>query len=1045
MAINLNPVFNASYYRGLYPDLAEFNDTQAFEHWQTYGIDENRKFSPLIDLDYYRNVNPDLQQFDHHQLLSHLLNFGMGEGRSFSPVVDLSFYIGKNSDLSNLSFEQAFQHLQTSGIDENRRFSPVLDLDYYRTANPDLQELDNRELLSHLITSGLGQGRTFSPVVDISFYISVNPDLSDFSLPQAFGHLVAFGINEGRMASPNVDLNYYRSIYADISDFTEGQAFRHLVAFGIDESRIYWPETNGNLPEIEGGGVDPETASLPGDGVSVGLEGGGAEELDPVSGNINSQSEITATEADEEEIWWSIPALVDPTTFPVGSNTSIPDLSWGQDPYIVWRNYETGENQAWFMDGTEKIDSASLPSMSDLTWRLMGSANFDGDESPDLVWRNSETGENQIWLMKETEEDGITEREVIELPGRDPNWQLRGIGDIDGDGNADIFWHHLYSGQNEVWLMNDTQRTFTLDLPSMYDDDYMVDTDWDLRGTGDFNNDNRPDLLWRNTVTGANQIWLMSGLEQTETVNLPAQTDVNWLLMGTDDLNGDGSSDLLWHNINTQDNQVWLMDGTTQDEVVDLPNSEGWEMVFSNFLQGNPVEGEVPEEEQQPPVNLISELNHVANLATSVGDGGLSITVEASGSFGSSVNPLTDAYYDPVGSIHEASTAFQSRVAIRIGETGERTFLTQENTQVTAASNQSDFTATSPNSIYSEFTHAGLEFNLEQSVGKLFQDNQRTGSFLTQTYTITNPGSEPVNFDLVRYLDGDLQFDGSIQDGGGRLVRDEQQILFETDAGGDPLNSTTFVGITADGGTELEGNFEIDDWWDLEERVLDGAALANAIAGDGDDDDEFVDANGEYDLALALGNGFELAPGESTTYTTTTIFGSGSPETSLTEDDGSLVIQLADTETEETQAETDSELPLTGSANSDVLTGTDGDDVLSGVDADAEIPGLGEIDTLTGGAGSDVFGLGDSAGFYYNDGDDAETGASDYGLITDFNASEDFIQLYGEPTDYQLGNVPAGLPEGTAIFKTTADRDELIGVVQGIDNLTIDSNAFSFV
>ncbi len=1033
MIVNIEKAFNANYYRSLYSDIASFNDEEALQHWQTYGIAENRQFSPLINLEHYRSVNPDLQDLDSSSLLDHLINFGIDEGRNFSAHVDLNYYRSIYADLTDLTPTEAFEHLFTFGIDEGRNFSAYVDLNYYR---------------------------------------SIYADLTDLTPGQAFEHLFTFGIDEGRNFSAHVDLSYYRSIYADLTDLTPGQAFEHLFTFGINEGRIYFPiqevieeteasedtittleeETNvSNFGDIDTGNDDRDSFSdsdntVPNNPESeTSSSAGDATVISNLPSDSNTSSNDTDTETEDDNFLLNLPIAFDdpqPSQSPEPSQGPIPQ--WNDSDHILWRNYETGENQVWFMNGTEEVASAELPSMSDTAWRLMAHANFDEDESPDLLWRNSQTGENQIWLMEETEEDGIAQREVVELPGRDPDWQLRGIGDIDGNGSADIFWHHLYSGHNEVWLMNGTQRTFSLDLPSMYDADYTVDTDWDLRGTGDFNNDNRPDLLWRNTVTGANQVWLMSGLEQTETVDLPAQTDVNWRLMGTDDLNGDGSSDLLWHNITTQDNQVWLMNGTSQDEVVDLPNSEGWEMVFANFLQGNPVEGEISEEPQAP-VNLIPELNRVANLATSVGDGGLNITVEATGSFGSSVNPLTYAYYDPAGSIHEASTTYQSRLALRIGDTEERTFLTQENTQVALAANQSDFTATSPNSIYSEFTHGGLEFNLEQSVGKLFQDNQRTGSFLTQTYTITNPGAETVNFDLVRYLDGDLQFDGSIDDGGGRLVRDGQQILFETDAGGNPLESTTFVGITADGGTELEGNFEVDDWWDLKERILDGEPLDNAIAGDSDDDDEFVDEGFEYDLALALGNGFELAPGESTTYTTTTIFGSGSPGTSLTEDDGSLILQLADTEPEETQAETGSELPITGTATSDVLTGTDGDDVLSGVDANAEIPGLGEIDTLTGGAGSDVFVLGDSARFYYNDGDDAATGEGDYGLITDFNLNEDFIQLHGEPTDYQFGSVPAGLPEGTAIFKTIADTNELIGIVQNHLNLTVDGDYLTFV
>ena len=38
-----------------------------------------------------------------------------------------------------------------------------------------------------------------------------------------------------------------------------------------------------------------------------------------------------------------------------------------------------------------------------------------------------------------------------------------------------------------------------------------VSLDWDIAGTGDFNNDGYADILWRNHTTGDVAIWLMNG------------------------------------------------------------------------------------------------------------------------------------------------------------------------------------------------------------------------------------------------------------------------------------------------------------------------------------------------------------------------------------------------------------------------------------------------------------------------------------------------------------------------------------------------------
>lgn len=129
-----------------------------------------------------------------------------------------------------------------------------------------------------------------------------------------------------------------------------------------------------------------------------------------------------------------------------------------------------------------------------------------------------------------------------------------------------------------------------------------------------------------------------------------------------------------------------------------------------------------------------------------------------------------------------------------------------------------------------------------------------------------------------------------------------------------------------------------------------------------------------------------------------------------------------------------------GSAGGDRLFGDEGDDVLTGADATVG-RGLGEVDTLTGGAGRDRFVLGATQGAFYNDGNISTSGISDYALITDFNALEDTIQLSGPKSRYSLGASPTGLTAGTAIFLNES-RAELIAIVQGSGSLSLSPNYF---
>jgi len=257
-------------------------------------------------------------------------------------------------------------------------------------------------------------------------------------------------------------------------------------------------------------------------------------------------------------------------------------------------------------------------------------------------------------------------------------------------------------------------------------------------------------------------------------------------------------------------------------------------------------------------------------LTNGAGDGQVTVGVDGFGSFGSATGSDTaNAVYNPVGAGTAAGTTFESWVAIQIGAAGgARQALS------TAYALTNPLVTGSPTSGSSSFSFGGLNFTLTQILTTL-----SSGSQLEQTYTITNASTsqQTIDFELVRYLDGDLLFDGSLNDGGGRLTGPET--LFETDSATGGSTSTTFVGIRATGGTTpLTNRYEVDSYSGLRGRILAGTALDDLITNDGGDADQFIDAGFGYDVTLALRNTFSLGFGQSATYTTTTIWGSGTPE-----------------------------------------------------------------------------------------------------------------------------------------------------------------------
>jgi glucose/arabinose dehydrogenase len=221
---------------------------------------------------------------------------------------------------------------------------------------------------------------------------------------------------------------------------------------------------------------------------------------------------------------------------------------------LFFRNYVTGANEAWRMTGTTRTAIATLSAVTDVTWRLVGSGDFNGDGQRDLIWRNAATGTNVVWFMNASTATGVGN--AASLPAvTDMAWQMAVVADLNGDARPDIIWRNVSTGANLVWYMNGVGITGTGTLPG------VPDLDWQLAAVGDLNNDGHPDFVWRNLRTGVNIAWFMNGVTITSAATLPALSGRQWELIAAVDVNGDHRADLLWHDAATGANTAWIMNG----------------------------------------------------------------------------------------------------------------------------------------------------------------------------------------------------------------------------------------------------------------------------------------------------------------------------------------------------------------------------------------------------------------------------------------------------------------------------------------------------
>ena len=233
------------------------------------------------------------------------------------------------------------------------------------------------------------------------------------------------------------------------------------------------------------------------------------------------------------------------------------DLDGDGKADILWRNFSTGQNYLYPMDGLAiKPNEGPIRTIADMNWKVAGVGDFNGDGKADILWRNSSTGENYIYFMNGTV-ILPSEGSIRTIP--DQSWKVAGVGDFDGDGKADILWRNSATGENYIYPMNGLTIKPTEGLIRT-----VPEQSWQVAGVGDLDGDRKADIVWRKSSTGENYLYPMDGLTIKSTEG-PIRTvpDTAWRIRGVADLDGDGKADIVWRHSVTGSNYLFPMNGTT--------------------------------------------------------------------------------------------------------------------------------------------------------------------------------------------------------------------------------------------------------------------------------------------------------------------------------------------------------------------------------------------------------------------------------------------------------------------------------------------------
>lgn len=170
---------------------------------------------------------------------------------------------------------------------------------------------------------------------------------------------------------------------------------------------------------------------------------------------------------------------------------------------VLWRDSATGQNYIHLVNGLSAKAGSNYIATVLINWSLVGTGDFDGDGKSDILWRDSASGLNYVFLMNGASHLG-TSNYILTVPN---GWNVAGIADFNGDGKADILWQNPGSGGlNYIFFMDGLTRVNAGFLPT------VSDANWQIKGLGDYNGDSKADILWSNSTLGIGQnyVWRMN-------------------------------------------------------------------------------------------------------------------------------------------------------------------------------------------------------------------------------------------------------------------------------------------------------------------------------------------------------------------------------------------------------------------------------------------------------------------------------------------------------------------------------------------------------
>jgi VCBS repeat protein/fibronectin type III domain protein len=228
-----------------------------------------------------------------------------------------------------------------------------------------------------------------------------------------------------------------------------------------------------------------------------------------------------------------------------------------QRPSVFWFNGTNGIVETWHMQGINVIDTRQVNLVStDTHWKIAGTGDLNGDGYSDIVWRHDTQGWLAYWTLVN---NTVTSTGLLSITqNSDLNWAIKGLGDVNGDGYADLIWQHT-NGSIAVWTM----RGATVLTTTLFSISGTGDPNWKIAAVADLNKDGKKDLIFQHATGGWLAVWFVNGTQITRInyLSINQQADTNWKIQAAGDIDGSGVPKIIWRH----QTQGWVAAWTMND------------------------------------------------------------------------------------------------------------------------------------------------------------------------------------------------------------------------------------------------------------------------------------------------------------------------------------------------------------------------------------------------------------------------------------------------------------------------------------------------